>query len=45
MANEDLESVKIYSKNWNNRIDESLCRSMEQKFYEVCYNKNEKKEE
>lgn len=39
MANEDLKSVKIYSKNWNNRINESIERSIEQKFYKLGYNK------
>ncbi len=40
MANENLESVKDYSKIWNNRINESVQSSMEQKFYKLGYNKN-----
>lgn len=42
MAKEDLESVKIYSKNWNNRLNESIQRSMEQEFYKLEYNKQSK---
>lgn len=39
MVNEDLKSVKIYSKNWNNRINKFIQRSMEQEFYKLEYNK------
>lgn len=38
-SNKDAESVKNYSKNWNNRINEEIINAMEQKFYELDHNK------
>lgn len=35
----DVESVKEYSENWNNRINNKIINSMKQKFYELSYNK------
>lgn len=38
-SNKTVESVKEYSKNWNNRIIDKLANIMEQEFYGLSYNK------
>jgi CRISPR-associated endonuclease/helicase Cas3 len=41
-ANKNIAAVKEYSKNWNNRINESMQNSMEENFYKKSYNKESK---
>jgi len=41
-ADKDLEIVKKYSENWNNKIDNKIKMSMNQKFYKLDYNKESK---
>ena len=37
-SDKNVESVKNYSKNWNNRINDEIIDTMEQKFYELDHN-------
>ncbi|MDO5836356.1 MAG: CRISPR-associated helicase Cas3' [Methanobacterium sp.] len=38
-ADHDIVTVRKYSENWNNRINDEIINSIKQKFYELSYNK------